>query len=381
MPKHCPGVVDEMAPREWPVIEIGTLLIIASFLTFFVVFFNSQAYNRFFQEYFLACKIRYAVNDAFFMVRLHADDPKIVFNVFRMMHAAVYLGFTNLSQNKELIGFEESMHRRLIKLKLLTDRESMRLYSMAHSDPATECLLWAMRELREVLDEKQISVPIYRAIENHIMQIRKHFDEIRSYNEQPVPFVYYHLVNIVVELYLVVVCYAATFVTPFYSIIGYVGTLVGLLGLREAAACLADPLGLDETDIPVFAIATETHFEQLYVMTRMDAKGPGRFDTDIRNLTGVGCNEHMIAIAEGVSMTDFTDRDTEAKRRQTRAKGVLSQQGDGKLFWQAIMRGDIPAANLDGNLDTGPKYDNPDSDDENYEEEVASGNDKMIDND
>jgi len=80
-------------------------------------------------------------------------------------------------------------------------------------------------------------------------------------------------------------------------------------------------------------------------------------------------------------MTDFTDRDTEAKRRQTRAKGVLSQQGDGKLFWQAIMRGDIPAANLDGNLDTGPKYDNPDSDDENYEEEVASGNDKMIDND
>jgi len=328
----------EINVEEWPQMTVATLMVVGSFITFFVVFFNGQAYTRFFQEYFICCKIRYNVNDTFFLLRLHIDEPAVQFTTLRLMHAAVYLGYAFLAQNKELNGFVPSVYRKLVKMKLITDRESIRLRSMRYGSPSTECLLWAMREVRQLMDDAKLKPPIYRAVESKMMAIRGLFDEFKSYNDQPIPFLYYHLVNVIVEMYLIVMCYAGTFVTPYYSIIGFLGSLLALLGLREAAACLADPLGQDDTDIPVFLMVTDTHFEHLYTIVRLGNRSP-----TVELLPGFGNHENLERVAKGFNMANYSGERPHVPKPEE-PTGFLAPSGQNARFWTELISDQVPTS-------------------------------------
>lgn len=357
----------------------ATLLLLGSFVVFFLVFFNAEAYKRFFQEYFLCCKIRYAANTAFWLVRLHIQGAAKQHVAIRLLQAAVYLGYAMLAQNSELPGFTDHMFVQLKRMHCLTHAEVARLRAMEHGDQSAECLLWVMRELLDLMHEGALKPPIYRGIETQIVMIRNYFDEFRSFNEQPIPFMYYHLcvkrpgggrwgwagcrcadpspamrsINWCVEFYLAILAYVACFITPLWSILGYVGTLVALIGLREAAACLADPLGQDLTDIPVFLMATDMHFEQLYTVIRLGNRTPTPAP-----VPGWGGNDAIDALREGIAIDNFVrphPRESEV-RTIDEPKGILAFTGENSKFWQHLLMNEMPPARLH-NLFANEHYD------------------------
>ena len=124
-------------------------------------------------------------------------------------------------------------------------------------------------------------------------------------------FAYYHLTIMICELYLLVLAYVGLGVTPPYAIGGYLMTLIALLGLREAAGCLADPLGQDECDIPVFDMIRDTHYEHNYMISRM------RNDCIEKPTQGFGSTTNLTRIIEGLHTDVYVDA-VEGKRKPGR---------------------------------------------------------------
>jgi predicted membrane chloride channel (bestrophin family) len=80
-----------------------------------------------------------------------------------------------------------------------------------------------------------------------------------DYEAMPVPFAFFHILNFILFIYLVLVAYTYTMFSYYYSIIGVFLTALSLLSLRELASVLSDPLGHDDVDLPVFDYAMAVH--------------------------------------------------------------------------------------------------------------------------
>jgi len=315
---------------KWPSITQQTLLVVGGFITFFMVFFNAEAYQRFFNEYFIACRIRYSVNDVFFLSRVHMDDPRKMVHVLRLCHAGQYLGFFNLPNNREIPGFLEGGFNRLVEMGVLHKDEVSYLKSIENGNPSTDTLVWAMRILRNEMNTGNMKPPIYRAFESKVMGIRDHFDDLLAYSHQPIPFAYYHLMNVVCECYLLVLAYIGIGVTPPYAIAGYFITLLALLGLREAAACLADPMGLDESDIPVFDMVRDAHFEHQYQLARM------RNDCTEKLIEKYGSNANLEEIKFGIDPSVYG---LETPLSDTMTDTDLLRAAQHSHFWMELTTG------------------------------------------
>ena len=85
--------------------------------------------------------------------------------------------------------------------------------------------------------------PIYRAFEGKAHAVNDEYEELQAYALQPIPFAYYHLMTVICEIYLLVLSYVAIFITPWWSIGGYITTLISLLGLREVTRCRLNTSG------------------------------------------------------------------------------------------------------------------------------------------
>ncbi|GAQ91609.1 hypothetical protein KFL_008180010, partial [Klebsormidium nitens] len=74
-----------------------------------------------------------------------------------------------------------------------------------------------------------------------------------------VPFALYHLIAILTTSFLFVMAYQFVFVAGYLGCVPVLLPTLGFQSLRELANVLADPLGNDDTDIPVFDYVLEWH--------------------------------------------------------------------------------------------------------------------------
>mmetsp|Transcript_24760 Transcript_24760/g.80951 ORF Transcript_24760/g.80951 Transcript_24760/m.80951 type:complete len:632 (+) Transcript_24760:217-2112(+) len=270
---------EELARRQrgetmWPAISIETMLIMGSFLTFFLVFFNSQSYNGFFQTYMLSRALQMHANTFALLSRAHVRLVQRQLTMLRLVHAALFLGFVQLQINSDIEGFREDALKKLVQMLCLSEEEAHILRGLQIGMMADECLLWAMSELAVELERGAIKPSMHRTLEAPLIHIRDSFDKLRALEEQSIPFSYYHLVICISEIYLAILAYAAVTVTPHYSILGYVVTSFIVLGMREVAAELAEPLGQDEHDIPIFDQLHDLHLNHILNATRLGRATP-----------------------------------------------------------------------------------------------------------
>ena len=266
------------------------------------------------------------------LIRTHIEDPVKILAVIRLIHAGHYLGYMYLPQNREIPKFVEEGYKRLVEIKLLTPQEAVDLLAMRAGQPSTEVIIWALRVLRIEMDANIVKPPIFRAFEGKLHSMRDLFDELLAFTYQPIPFAYYHLMNILCELYLIALSYVAIGIKthPYYSIFGYFVSLLALLGLREAAGCLADPLGLDECDIPVFDMVRDCHYEQVYSITRTPKDMP-----KLTPILGFGTLENLNQIKVGLNPADYWEGVTDASE-ETYRKGQITRYPGHYEFWQKI---------------------------------------------
>lgn len=74
-----------------------------------------------------------------------------------------------------------------------------------------------------------------------------------------VPFALYHLITVLNTGFLLATAYQFVFYAGYWGIVPVTFTALAFQGLRELASVLADPLGNDDTDIPVLDYVVEWH--------------------------------------------------------------------------------------------------------------------------
>jgi len=241
-------------------------------ITFLLVFYVTSCYNRFKEQYDAVMKsVGSLVN-----VSLQAHDSiswEGSWALFRYLNAAHILSYVGL----ETVYDEDNIFQpHNEKYKLLNEQEMKKLkdYNFQGGAPFRVLLSWCVEAVRQEFANKRISEAQMKTFLQLIFELRGSFSRLYHFKQQPVPFSYVLLVNMMVSWFL-----------PFYGVsIGYTssGTLTYLnknskillgesiaeflyivtyamvvTGLKRLGQRLQDPLGNDLEDFDINSIVTE----------------------------------------------------------------------------------------------------------------------------
>merc|ERR1712125_69024 len=95
------------------------------------------------------------------------------------------------------------------------------------------------------------TVHIYNRMHQHLMDIIAACDQIGHLVAMPVPYVYYHLMNVILTLNIFLLATVPALIGSWYTVYPFAVAALIIMGLREVACSLADPFGEDATDFPV----------------------------------------------------------------------------------------------------------------------------------
>eukprot|EP00245_Coleochaete_scutata_P014012 TRINITY_DN585_c0_g3_i1.p1 TRINITY_DN585_c0_g3~~TRINITY_DN585_c0_g3_i1.p1 ORF type:complete len:534 (+),score=94.99 TRINITY_DN585_c0_g3_i1:118-1719(+) len=246
---------------NWPRVSTSMLGIPGMLLSFLLVFYNSQSFSRFMQQYWHTQRQLGAIAELVLLLRTYVPDTlfpeakALRDEIWRLIHATHLLGFTGLPQQRAqdidrwawLFAHEKN---------LLTAAQIARLKPLlsvgAGNQPFKETMTWILQRVWELQRGKYISSQAAALFSEALWRLRGNIDVLYGFSFQPIPFAYFHLANSILIGYLAVLSYAFVFISPYYSVLGYILILFTFLGLRELSSVLADPFGNDDTDLPIF---------------------------------------------------------------------------------------------------------------------------------
>jgi len=132
--------------------------------------------------------------------------------------------------------------------RLLTDREMDQVF--IHGGEAWFLLLhWSLQGAKDALGESRLRY--LKTLGDKIYKLRSLMANVRDIVDHPMPFQYYHLMNLLLTANLVLWAYTAgRLQNMFAPFLYFVMTLI-FFGLRELAGALSDPFGDDIVDFPV----------------------------------------------------------------------------------------------------------------------------------
>jgi predicted membrane chloride channel (bestrophin family) len=263
-----PGYTPLVAPTlAWPPAIVGITL-----LFFFIVFYGNASYARFY-EYFGHCvgigarTMEWAALVKDYSTSLpDAERTVAMWNCMRLMLAANHLIYYTLHGE----GISDDEWELIIMRDLLTDDEVEKLRRYKGLKPFI-AICWGVDHAKSMLrHEANRHFRSEQAEEIAIMQFREvafkfrgHCGQILNLLKQPVPFPYFHLLNLIMFTQLSILSYAFVGVddlSPGWSLALLAFITVVLLGMRGLAVQLSNPFGNDEVDFEI-----ETFMKGSYV--------------------------------------------------------------------------------------------------------------------
>merc|ERR1719217_1343477 len=97
--------------------------------------------------------------------------------------------------------------------------------------------------------------------------------EVGNILAMPIPFAYYHLMNIILVLnFLLLVIIPALFIQSYTTVVPLALALIVYMGLREVSAATSDPFGRDAVDLPVHQILDHTFDQSITLLEAFSSK-------------------------------------------------------------------------------------------------------------
>lgn len=270
----------------WPKIDSGYVAIPGSLITFILVFYLNQTYSRFLSVSANINGIRELFGEFFVLLRVHLPDSHFADARFvrhylcKLANALHILSYSSLPHNRDE-NINQWAWWYLQKSKLLNASQVNDLHSLESVTNGSlvykELLLWLNRGVWAQESRGHVTKGVAGLFTTKLLEIRTFLDGLYSFASGPVPFAYYHLLNFVLLVYLFILAYVFTFVTPYWSIPVFGLILIGLLGIREVGNSMSNPLGSDKLDIAVFDVANKLLEESILLINR-DSSFTGEID-------------------------------------------------------------------------------------------------------
>lgn len=238
------------------------------FMSFFLTFFNEKCYARFNQIYPQCCALSDSV-----LLFVHELTISLPFEdcrghrtmTVKYIIALIYLFYMGTTGGT----LSKGEWREAVLKGLLTQPEA----DMLMNYPGGRCTMvlasWTMLIVKDALVTDQCwqsrspqTVHIYNRLNKHLITLLRACHMIGNIIALPIPFAYYHLMNVILVLnFLLMAIVPALFLQTYWSVFPFAMALLIYMGLREVSAALADPFGQDEVDFPVARFLDHT-FDQ-----------------------------------------------------------------------------------------------------------------------
>lgn len=237
------------------------------FTTFFLTFYNGHCYARYEILYPACMDILQGVQVFTFELTVSFTDPELWnhrLQAIKYMIAAVYLFFMGITND----GFTNREWTELVKKGLLTKDEAQLLRRYHGPELFPVLTVWAFQVCDKGLEadcmwleRSQKIAHIHNRLDKAIMTSLKASRKITQIMALPIPFAYWHLMNLVFVMnFLLLSGLMASFAT-WLTIVPYSFALLIFMGLREVSNALADPFGQDTVDFPITSFLDHT-FDQ-----------------------------------------------------------------------------------------------------------------------
>mmetsp|Transcript_73489 Transcript_73489/g.168475 ORF Transcript_73489/g.168475 Transcript_73489/m.168475 type:complete len:401 (+) Transcript_73489:3-1205(+) len=231
------------------------LKILTGLLTFFIVFYTNHCYSRYVRLYGLTKDVFKAIPEAAMTLRLMFSDPEQDnkslpeqshgFLAIRYLLAATIIFFRDLPPRD--IGEDDWQF--LVDSSLLQSSTVKYLSTRSHHTRSTLMIYWAIEVVHVGLGnraDRQLKV-----VSGGFLAMHEKLREIHETMSLPIPFGYYHVMNLMLFVNILLWGYGMGIANKFLAHVVYLLCLIIFMGMRELSGALADPFGDDIVDFPI----------------------------------------------------------------------------------------------------------------------------------
>lgn len=266
---------DENSPEY---LDWNNMKVVTAIATFFEVFYTNQCYTRYLHLYdqvkkMLGNAINMSVEAA---LHMKGTCPQHVVLANRYHLASMVLFF---SQMEECVDPE--LRDKLTK-SLIKPDEAKYLDHFHPSQRSVICLQWCADVLREGHTKAKAPANILKSLSDKVLKARDYQQEVWDTQQLPVPFQYFHLLNVMLTVNIVLWAYVMGVTQAYSATICFFFAELIFMGMVEMAGALADPFGSDEVDFPVNKWLSEC-FHYVVVVLNYKRLGHASDWSDIAN--------------------------------------------------------------------------------------------------
>ena len=233
----------------FPGVDNTLMALPCGLLTLQTVFYASQCYGRFTVLHGHTVGIAGSTMVWAGLVRLHVrDDYAVRWNATRFILAASHLLYYRLDG-----GMDDDDWKTILGRRLLTNREHQMVLEYNGYAPFL-LMAWALQEVFDELHEGDPATDrwrcaAYQRFEETALELRGHCSQINNLVKQPVPWAYFHLLNLMTVIVLSLLSWGFVgLASPYITTVAYMLIALMLLGINQIAFSMADPFGDDEVD-------------------------------------------------------------------------------------------------------------------------------------
>jgi len=227
------------------------------FMTFFITFYNKHCFSRYNKLYDECMKIMDGA--IFFVYEMtvslgHTQLESHRVQATKYILATIYTFFMGITGGELTPKEWHECERK----GLLTKAETEALAEYPGHSYTLVLSTWTMQVIDDALENdcvwtkrSQRIAHLHNRLNNNIIGMLSACHTVGHIVACPIPFPYYHLMNLVLVLNFILVACVLALLQSLFTIIPYMVVVLIFLGLREVATQLADPFGDDAVDFPV----------------------------------------------------------------------------------------------------------------------------------
>mmetsp|Transcript_47144 Transcript_47144/g.102593 ORF Transcript_47144/g.102593 Transcript_47144/m.102593 type:complete len:378 (+) Transcript_47144:45-1178(+) len=252
-------------PRDEPLLEVpwDLMKIATGLLTFFIVFYTNHCFARYSQLYELVRAMLGLVQDISSELMLRCPDAAPRRRALKYIFAGIAIFFHGLGHEDGEAAMQSFEVSQLRSAQLLTEKEID--YIADFEGPRSFTVMhWALECIRTDLgtDRERYLKPF----SDKVFKIRRNGDEIIQIMDLPMPFQYFHILNLMLSINLILWGYGMGCMDTFFAPAIYFVTTLIFLGMRELSGVLSNPFGDDEVDFPLTTWLLDVYNDVVYLL-------------------------------------------------------------------------------------------------------------------
>lgn len=355
-----------------------------SLLTFFVVFYGGNCFNRYYQFYGACTGLAGALGEWSYLIRSHFDSnaPVVKWNMLRLMLGAMEIQLMSLggSDDKGGKGLDDEEWDRIRKHGFLSKDEIVRLQRYKGSKPFMPAI-WALTEVRCALKAKLNKLPaakaalaaasslpssdlsppemktptkkpsaasehdaesallhtpgamaVFENFEQCVLKFKSCCGSATNLLKMPVPFAYFHVLKLLLMISLALTSYALVELEHaqfFLSMLVFVIVCTIMIGLQAVAVAMSDPFGADDIDFDLDKFMISAYDNSIAIITDQRAALFDRLPADMDGNFPLADTD--AAKSSRIWKTAFDGKGSPVRAPVSAAKAPSSRQASAKL--------------------------------------------------